>query len=266
MSNDDLKRAIRAGWDEMSESYQAATRISLDDVHYGPLSPGERELRLLGDVRGRQVLELACGAAQNSIALAKWGAIVAAIDISARQLSKARELVVQEEVDVELLRGDMERLAMLKSSSFDIVLSSHGWEFVPDLAACFGECHRVLRKDGTLVVCTVHPLAAFEWDADEAGLIVTDYFNPPVEVWQQKPAGGLRQGMTFFHTVEEVFGLLTAGGFYVERILEPFPYELHRMTDAEKMVIPCAGPYWDSQYERFKRVPFTIIYVARKPG
>ena len=249
----------------MSESYQAGTRISLDDVHYGPLSPGERELHLLGDVRGRQVLELACGAAQNSIALAKWGAIVAAIDISARQLSKARELVVQEGVDVELLSGDMEHLAMLKSSSFDIVLSSHGWEFVPDLAACLGECRRVMRKDGTLVVCTVHPLAAFEWDADEAGLIVTDYFNPPVEVWAQKPDGALRQGMTFFHTVEEVFGLLTSSGFHVERILEPPPYELHRMTDAEKMAMPCAGPYWDSQYERFKSVPFTIIYVARKP-
>ena len=266
MSTDDLKRAIGAGWDEMSESYQATTRISLDDVHYGPLSPGERELRLLGDVSGRRALELACGAAQNSIALAKWGADATAVDISARQLSRARELVVQEGVNVGLLRGDMEHLSMLKNSSFDIVLSSHGWEFIPDLAACLGECSRVLQRDGTLVVCTVHPLAAFEWDADEEGLIVTDYFNPPVELWTQKPDGAQHQGVTFFHTVEEVFGLLTSNGFYVERILEPFPYELHRMSEAEKRLIPCAGPYWDSQYERFKRVPFTIIYVARKRG
>ena len=77
----------------------------------------------------------------------------------------------------------MERPAMFRSASFDLVLSSFGWEFVPDLAASFSECHRLLSPGGLLVVCTVHPLSAFEWDAEERALIVTDYFNPPVEVW-----------------------------------------------------------------------------------
>ena len=70
----------------MSESYQAETFISLSDVHYAPLCPGERELSILGDVGGLRTLELACGAAQNSIALAKWGARATALDLSERQL------------------------------------------------------------------------------------------------------------------------------------------------------------------------------------
>jgi hypothetical protein len=32
-------------------------KISLEDVHYGPISAGERELKLLGSVSGRNVLE-----------------------------------------------------------------------------------------------------------------------------------------------------------------------------------------------------------------
>ena len=146
----------------MSGSYQTDSRISLDDVHYAPLGPGERELNVIGDVAGKRVLELACGAAQNSIALAKWGAQVTALDFSQHQLEKAKALISQEGVDVDLVRGDMESLGMFKDSKFDLVLSSFGWEFVPDLGACFKECARVLDKHGTLVVCTVHPLTAFD--------------------------------------------------------------------------------------------------------
>ena len=98
----------------MSESYQAETFISLSDVHYAPLCPGERELSILGDVGGLRTLELACGAAQNSIALAKWGARATALDLSERQLARARELSAQEGVQVDLVQGDIERLAMFR--------------------------------------------------------------------------------------------------------------------------------------------------------
>ena len=264
MSTDHIKKAILSGWDAMSDAYQSETKISVDDVHYAPISPGESELRLLGDVAGQRVLELACGAAQNSIAMAKRGAHVTAMDLSARQLGRARTLISQEGVAVHLLRGDMERMEMFRDSLFDIVLSSFGLEFVPDPASCFAGCQRVLREGGLLVVSTVHPLAAFEWDADESGLIVTDYFNLPVEVWEEPSGDGRDAAMTFFHTVQEMFGLLVGSGFRVERILEPYPYPLDTMSEAERAAIPYSGSFWEKQYDRFRKVPFTIIYTARK--
>ena len=264
VSTDRIKKAIRAGWDDMSESYQAETQISLEDVHYGPISPGERDLRLMGDVSGKRVLELACGAAQNSIALAKWGAHPTALDFSMRQLEVARTLVAQEGVDVDLIQGDMETLGVFRAGVFDIVVSSHGWEFLPDLAACFAECSRVLNRDGLLVVCTVHPLAAFEWDEGGNALKVTDYFSPPVEVWGESAEQGNSRAMTYFHTVQEVFETLAGCGLSVERLLEPYPYPLDLMGAAHKRAIPYSSSYWERQYQRFRRVPFTIIYVARK--
>ena len=259
VSNERVKRAIRRGWDRASASYQAETRISLDDIHYAPLAPGERELNLLGDIRGKRVLELACGAAQNSIAASKLGARATALDISSLQLGQAQRLVDQERAGVDLLRGDMERLGMFRDGSFDIVMSSFGWEFVPDLSACLSGCHRVLRSDGLLVVCTVHPLTAFEWD-DDGGLIVTDYFNSPVEIWGDVGGADGSRAMTFFHTVEEMFTLLASSGFAVERIVEPYPYQRAEMRDRA----PYTGDYWETQYERFRRVPFAIVYVGRK--
>ncbi len=253
-----------AGWDAASESYQAEGYISVDDVHYGPLCPGERELGIIGDVIGKRVLEPACGGAQNSIALAKWGAHVTAMDISPRQLAHARALIDKEDVVVRLVRGDMEDLSMFRGAAFDLVVSSFGWEFIPDLEACFRECARVLRGRGLLIVCTVHPLSAFEWDEQEQGLIVTDYFHPPVEVWDDHPGYDGRRGLTFFHGVEEMFSLLTSVGFSVERIVEPYPYDIAQLGGDWRSHVPYAGKFWEGQYERLRRVPFSIVYRARK--
>jgi len=261
LTTDSIKRAIRLGWDEMSESYQMETRISLEDVHYSPLCPGERELGIIGDVRGKKTLELACGAAQNSIALAKWGADATAIDMSGQQLAKAHELAAKEGVALNMIQCDIERLSMLRDQSFDLVISCFGMEFLPDPAACLAETNRLLRGDGMLVIGTVHPLTAFEWDADEEMLRVTDYFNPPVEVWDEPTHDASQNGLTFFRTVSEMFVLLTGAGFRVEQVIEPMPYDC---ADSLREQAPYGGAYWESQRQRLSRVPFAIVYRARK--
>lgn len=262
--DDRIKRAVRSGWDAMADGYQAETIISTNDVHYGPLCPGERELGLMGDVQGKSVLELACGSAQNSVALAKWGALVTALDISSRQIRHASALVRKERVGVRLVRGDGGRLAMFRDAAFDLVVSSFGWEFIPDLEACFQECHRVLSPAGRLVVCTVHPLAAFEWDEELSALPVTDYFHPPVEVWEDLPETRDGRGVTFFRTIEETATSLNEAGFVIERIVEPYPYPLEEMTLEQRQAIAYGGRFWEEQYERLRRVPFSIVYVAQR--
>ena len=261
MSTDRIKRAIQLGWDEMSESYQAESLISLDDVHYAPLCPGESELGIIGDVRGMRTLELACGAAQNSIALAKWGADATALDFSRTQLARARTLIAQEGVAVNLLQADMERLGMFADSRFDLVISCFGLEFLPDPTACLNECFRVLKSGGLLVLGTVHPLTAFEWDSDESALWVTDYFNPPVEVWEEPTTNAAQKGLTFFRGFQEVFDMLTDTGFRVERVVEPAPIP-NSLAAHES---PYGGAYWESDRERLSKIPFAIVYKARKP-
>lgn len=265
MSSEHIKRSNQVGWDEISDSYQAETSISVDDVHYGPLIPGERQLGLLGDVQGKRVLELACGGAQNAIALAKQDAVVTAMDISNRQLRHAQWLADREGVCLDLLRGDMESLGMFKDGIFDLVLSSFGLEYVPDLGRCLAECARVMARGGRLVVCTVHPLTAFEWEEESRDLKAFNYFRLPVEVWPE-PEHGRGGGATFFRTIEEMFGLLIDSGLGVERVMEPSPYPIEKMSDSDLRMIPYRGVVWEQQYERMSCVPFTIIYTARKPA
>jgi SAM-dependent methyltransferase len=83
----------RAYWDRTSDEYQDRHRefIGRPEPRWGVWQIPEVELQVLGDVEGKDVLELGCGAAQWSILLAKQGARPVGLDNSERQLEHARE-------------------------------------------------------------------------------------------------------------------------------------------------------------------------------
>ena len=56
-----------AAWDRHSSAYQQGAALPTDVAHYGPDIANETDLRLLGDLAGKRVLELGCGGEQASI-------------------------------------------------------------------------------------------------------------------------------------------------------------------------------------------------------
>ena len=89
---------------------------------------------------------------------------------------------------------------------------------------------------------------------------MTDYFNPPVEVWEEPVPEGHSPGLTFFRTIEELVGSVTGAGLVVDRLLEPYPIEPERAEES-----PYAGRYWADHRHRLERVPFAVVISARKP-
>jgi len=87
-------------------AWPAWADLSTDVVHYGPDIPTEADLRLLGNLKDKRVLELGCGGGPTSVAMAKQGARVIAIDESAEQVTHARRLAEREETKVEVRRSE----------------------------------------------------------------------------------------------------------------------------------------------------------------
>ncbi len=101
----------RRVWDEQSDDYQARHGGQLEKsggTAWGVWQIPESELQVLGDVAGLDVLELGCGAAQWSIALAAQGARPTGLDNSARQLDHARELMAAAGVEFPLVHASAE--------------------------------------------------------------------------------------------------------------------------------------------------------------
>ena len=128
------------------------------------------------------------------------------------------------------------------------------------------ECRALLKPGGLLVVCTTHPLSAFEWDQREGAVLVTDYFSLPVEVWTDPVPEGHEPAVTIFRTFQEMFELITGAGFSVERVLEPYPERLPSEISEDTGGSPYTGEYWEKTRERMLKVPFAIVYVARRAG
>ena len=258
----------KKGWNIISRSYQEKTKISVEDVHYGPISSGESELKLLGDVKGKDVLEIGCGGGQNAIVLRKWGARSVGLDISEEQIKHARELAKREGVEVPFHFGSMEDLSMFQRESFDIVLSSFAIGYVENLSRTFREVFRVLQKRGLFVFCDVHPIA------DRGRIIrygkrriwgISNYFDRKKRVWKWKTEGKVARFYGYHRTIQDYFNLLVTEDFVIEKILEPEPYPLDKMSKAEIKRIPYLHQDYVKDYDLWKKIPYTILFKARKP-
>jgi len=113
-------------------------KISVD-IHYGPSSPNEDDLKLLGDLAGKRVLELGCGGGQCSIAFALRGARVTGIDFAEGQLAFARKLAAEHGVEVEFLKHDIANLSPFAENSVDIVFSAFALMYLEDRLKVFRE-------------------------------------------------------------------------------------------------------------------------------
>jgi len=242
----------KASWDLISAMYQTKHRLKTDAAHYGPRMPTENDLRLLGDVKGKRILEIGCGGGQCSIAFARQGAIVIGIDQSVMQLQYARGLAEEEGVRVEFLEGDITTLPQIKSGSEDAVFSACALGYVEDIATCFAEVARVLKPSGVFVLSVGHPVFGMMSDEDRFR-IERGYWDSYSE-WEWGRDSGVWM-RDWVRPISQWFDLLRGAGFIVDRILEP------------KMLPDAQDESWDDAYpfDQGSVIPTTLIFRAVKP-
>jgi SAM-dependent methyltransferase len=251
-SSDDLTdhaRRNREFWDATADEYQErhGDFIRTPDPRWGVWQIPERELGILGDVAGKDVLELGCGAAHWSILLARQGARPTGLDNSERQLEHARELMAAAGVDFPLVHGSAEAVP-LPDESFDVVFCDHGAFGWADPRRVMPEAARLLRRGGLLAFSITSPLATVcvnpATDLVEPRLHL-DYFG-----LHRLEEEGLVQ---FQLPYGEWIRLFREHGLEVEALVEPQPPD------------GAGSTYWDeSELDRARRWPSEAIWKARK--
>jgi SAM-dependent methyltransferase len=212
----------RASWNADSDDYQARHGQQLaasTGLAWGVMQIPEAELRVLGDVAGKDILELGCGAGQWSIALARLGARPVGIDLSERQLDHARRLMAEAGVDFPLIHGSAERVP-LPDASFDIVFCDHGAMTFADPYRTVPEAARLVRPGGLFAFSHHTPIESIAWplDSDTVGdRLVIDYFG------MHRLDDG--ESSTFQLPYGEWIRLFRSNGLIVEDLIETRPAE-----------------------------------------
>lgn len=234
-------------WDRIAGRRGGVADVEV--VRYAPDIADESELRLCGDVSGKRILDLGCGAGENAIAFSKQGAHVIALDISRAQLALGRKLADAAEARVEWHESDVCDLAFLRADSIDLAFAAGVLGEVDDLDRVFRQVHRVLRPGSPFIFSYDHPMAlAVGREGHAPGALAlgslevrNSYFEPgPIDVARDDE---IIQVLP--RTIADVFAALHRAGYRVDVLLEPEPLF---STDP--------GP----------AIPTTIVWRARKEG
>ena len=208
----------QALWAVMNERFTDAAAEDMwvrPEIVWGLFAAGERDLRVLGDVQGLDVLELACGTAYFSAWLARAGAATIAMDLSGEQLATARRLQGQLGPVFPLVQGDAERVP-LANGRFDLVVSEHGAAAWCDPERWLPEAARLLRPGGRLVFLTNSHLSALCVPAEE-GVAEERLLRGQREAYRVHWPGG---GIEFHPSHGDWIRVLRRSGFVVEAMHE----------------------------------------------
>lgn len=243
----DVESAKLAGmaWTPFSVRAPVGLGLSDESVTYGPCIPDEASLRLLGDVSGKRVLDLGCGAGRNAVALARSGARTMAADEDAEQIAQARSAIDTAGVRVELHHVSLAELAFLRADTIDAAISVYALTTVGDIGRVFRQVHRVLRPEHAFVIALPHPMFALINPDNPDGVVLEH------SAFDEEPYGeGDPRAGTMARSMSSVFVELHRAGFRVDSVLEPKP-----SNDGTSHWVPA-----------MTQIPPTLIIRARKEG
>ena len=112
---------------------------------------------ILAEVTGKNVLCLASGGGQDSVAFSLLGANVTVLDLSDVQLERDRQAAAHHGLKISTCQGDMRDLSVFPANSFDIVWQVYSLNFVPSVEPVFSGVARILRPGGIYFLQFANP-------------------------------------------------------------------------------------------------------------
>jgi len=215
------ERANQQWWDANAASYMERNRDFIAaGLAWGVWQIPEAELRILGDVAGKDVLELGCGAAEWSRALARLGARPVALDLSPERIEQARAAMERDGLDFPLLQASA--LAVpCPDASFDVVFCDYGATHFADPYALVPEVARLLRQGGLFAFSSVAPFAWLCLD-DETEAWVEELRHPYFGMHRHEWPDGV---VEYQLTHGEWIRVFREHGFEIEALVEVQPPE-----------------------------------------
>ena len=138
-------------WGHVANWYHEHVSESDDTYHEKVIKPNL--LRIVGDVRGKHVLDLACGEGFFSRALQVAGAMVTGTDIAPELIRIAQKTGP---ADISYLVAPAERMP-LSDASFDLAVCVLALQNIKNLSGALSQLSHLLKPGGTFIAVLNHP-------------------------------------------------------------------------------------------------------------
>lgn len=239
-----------SGWDHVAQAGWAGTYLP----SYGPYTPSEETLCLLGDVRGKSVLELACGSGESLAWMAERGAKeVWGLDISETRIDQAKKLMKMAGKEVNLFSAAMETNPGVPRGHFDIVYSVYGLGWTTDLNAAIARVQEYLKPGGVFVFSWDNPLMQCVDAVDGQYVLSRSYVEErEIEIQKMGVSGLYLKNWK----LSSYLNCLAEHGFLIQRVVEESAYERAEADSFRE------GKYYSAGKARL--INPTVIVKAKK--
>ena len=215
--------------------------------HYGAFTSEEKH-QLLGDLRGKRLLEIGCGSGQSLLYVGQKGAReLWGIDISKSQIKKTHDLLTSKKLSANLYCSTMEEACGIPTNYFDIVYSVYGIGWTTDLEGTFKLIKSYLKPGGVFIFSWSHPIHKCVSMDNEGLQFKKCYFDESqytVSMGQTKLSLCDRKMSTYINA-------LAKAGFIIEEMIEESDSD---MTSSRKTDFS----------EKAKMLPVTFVIKAKK--
>src|SRR3989344_3762249 len=243
-------------WGHVANWYHEHVSESDDTYHEKVIKPNL--LRVLGDVKGKSVLDVACGQGFFSRALASEGAHVTAADIAPELIAIAKKLGP---ASITYLVAPASRMP-LPDSSFDAAVCVLALQNIKDLSGALAQVSHVLKQGGTFVIVLNHPAFRIprhsEWGFDADASVqfrrIDRYLSESSYTIQMHPGSDPGATTLSYHRPLQLYMKeLAKHGFVLAGIEE---WISHRVSEK--------GPRAEAEDRARKEFPLFLMLKAQK--
>ena len=216
-------------WNKIAGDWIEVKRNNNTDILNKSITYPELK-RLMGNVKGKKVLDLGCGEGYSSRQMAEYGAEVTGIDFSPKLINRAKEINISDSRSVNYLHGDMTNLNKIADGSQDKVVSVMSFMYLntKNIEKALLEAKRVLKDDGELIIVTKHPFTTRNNLSNRAENPHTmnyleSYFRKKVFSYTLNLNNICEKLPIYPQTVSSMYNLIKRSGFEVTEMSEPAP-------------------------------------------
>lgn len=177
-----------------------------------PTKPVPREW--FPDLKGRRVLGLASGGAQQMPVFAALGAECWVLDFSERQIESEKLAAEREGYRIRAIRADMTKPLPFSDGFFDLIFNPVSDCYIKDVEPIWHECARVLKKGGALLAGLDNGVN-YLFDEDESRVVNFLPFDPLSNPEQMESLKKADCGVQFSHSIGEQIGGQIRAGFRI---------------------------------------------------
>jgi 2-polyprenyl-3-methyl-5-hydroxy-6-metoxy-1,4-benzoquinol methylase len=167
------------GWDAMMDWWDEKLGDEGDLWHRTLIDPPL--LRLVGEVNGIHMLDLACGNGYLSRRFARQGAIVTAVDANAPLIERVRIREEQESLGITYHVADAAHLEILEDGAFELVICNMALMDIENATGAIQEVSRLLRPKGRFIMSIAHPC----FDKVNTSGWAIEHIYPTTTIWRK---------------------------------------------------------------------------------